>query len=425
MKVGITPSSLHGVVVIPAGKSEAQRVVAVALLCEGLTHVFNYPENDDSIAALRCARSLGAEIMQRGNEWVITGNPPQTAQVLSEITVLDCGESGLSARIFSSVAALYSTLIELTGRNGLNERPFKTLHEVFEQIGVEFSSNDGRLPLRIRGPMIPADVILDGSVSSQFVSGLLIAMSALPESRRIEVRGMQSFPYVKLTVEVLSHFGVEWSCDPSGVFLKQGGALTAAHIIVPGDWSSAATMLVAAALCASEGVVVEGVSMSSFHADRAVISLLDAAGIPTYIKANGIEVRAGNPTAFDFDFSDCPDLVPIAIVLAASSNGVCTLYNTSRLRFKESDRGRVMQMELRKAGVVVSLSENSILVNPARGMRADFNAHGDHRIAMALTLFALAHRGGTIEGAECVAKSYPNFFSDLVKLGSSLHFEGA
>jgi 3-phosphoshikimate 1-carboxyvinyltransferase len=417
MKVWISPSELKGHVIAPAGKSEAQRIVATSLLCEGPTFITRYPDNDDALAALSCAQAFGAEVKDFANVLMIEGNPGEILRKLPEKVLLDCEESGLTARLFSSIAALYSSIFEVTGGNSLSARPFDSFKEVFDQLGVGFSSNLGLLPLTIKGPIVPADVTVDGSVSSQFLSGLLIAFSALPDRRKIVVRQLSSVPYAMLTLDILKRFGVQWTFDNKGVFEKESGTLRATRIMVPGDWSSAATLLVAGSLCAVGGIEVAGIDLNSVHADKNIINLLDVAGIETHQTTDGLAVKKSTPAAFEFDFGDCPDLVPIAIVLAASSKGECTLKNTARLRYKESDRGMVMQHQLCRAGIEVMLFENCIKVKPTTPNFAHFSACGDHRIAMALSLFSMAHKGGSVDGAECIGKSYRDFFKDLIQLG--------
>ena len=424
MNVYISPSQLRGSLDVPAGKSEAQRMVAMATLCEGVSHIYNFPDNKDSAAALRCARALGALVQVVDTECTIRGNPQESAQMIGDV-VLDCGESGLASRLFACIAALYEKEIVVSGCGSLMSRPFDTLHSVFTSLKVDFSDDAGSLPLRIQGPIKSRDVIVDGSVSSQFVSGLLIALSAHRSTASVVVQSVSSQPYIHLTVELLRQFGVHWRCDDSSVYVKTDGHLHAARLQVPGDWSAAATMMVAAVLCADGEIELRGLNRNSVHADSAVMHLLAAADVPVRWSpdAAGVLVRKVKPKAFEFDFGDCPDLVPVAMVLAAASSGECKLLNTSRLRYKESNRAWVMQQELAKAGITVKVSENEIAVLPGIGRHAQFSSHGDHRVAMAMSIFAMANAGGTVVEASCVDKSYANFFDDLALLGASLKLE--
>jgi len=421
MKVRVEPSELKGRIMAPTGKSEAQRIVAAAVLCSEASYVTQYPDNDDAHAALSCAEFLGADVQAADVGLLIRGNPHETLRELPEKVILNCHESGLSARLFSCIAALYSSRFFITGRDSLSSRPFDSFQEVFDQLGVDFSSNEGLLPLEIHGPIVPANISLDGSISSQFLSGILIAFSALPESRRVVVRNLSSLPYVLLTLDILKKFGVSWSYDGKEVFEKELGALRATRISVPGDWSSAATLLVAGALCAPDGIEVVGIDINSLHADKSILQLLDVAGIRTHKISDGIRVKKTVPQSFEFDFGDCPDLVPIAMVLAASSTGDCILKNTSRLRYKESNRGEVMKQQLSKAGIEIIIFDNSIMVKPTTAKYADFSACGDHRIAMALTLFSMVNNGGSVDGVECIGKSYRDFFKDLRLLGALIY----
>ncbi|MFM7105886.1 MAG: hypothetical protein ACKOW8_10230, partial [Flavobacteriales bacterium] len=200
MKVNVLPSQLHGNLHIPAGKSEAQRMVAMATLCDGETLIDNFPVNDDCAAALRCAAALGAEVRVTNSAIVIKGNPYESLKKLTDPITLDCGESGLTSRLFTCIASLYAKDIRVTGRGSLMSRPFGTFHSVFPALGVDFTSDSGYLPLRIHGPMNDQDIAVDGSVSSQFISGLLIAMSAHHTTRRLVVHNLTSLPYIELTL---------------------------------------------------------------------------------------------------------------------------------------------------------------------------------------------------------------------------------
>jgi len=420
MKVSVAHSEVKGCVSPPGGKSEAQRIIAAAALCIGKTTVLNCPNNADTIAALRCAESLGCTVGFSSDALSIEGNPGELRTPLSEVTVLDCGESGLAARIFTNVAALYPKQITITGRDSLLGRPFHSFHSIFHSLDVAFSSQSGNLPLMVKGPLISKDVVVDGSISSQFVSGLKIALSSKSERRQILIEQLTSLPYVHLTMNILRDFGVNWSNHSGGIFVKEEGFLMPTRISVAADWSSASALLVAGALCSNEKLELLGLDMNSGHADRAILQILQIAGIRTELRGNLLCVFRGAPQAFDFDFSDCPDLVPVAMTLAASSKGRCKFWGTSRLRFKESDRAQTMKMELERAGVSVEVYDNHMVINPHLCNSANFFSHGDHRVAMAMTIFALANHGGTIFGADTVSKSYPNFFNDLISIGAHL-----
>ncbi|MFM7103990.1 MAG: 3-phosphoshikimate 1-carboxyvinyltransferase, partial [Flavobacteriales bacterium] len=285
--------------------------------------------------------------------------------------------------------------------------------------------DSGYLPLRIHGPMNDQDITVDGSVSSQFISGLLIAMSAHHSTRRLVVHGLTSLPYIELTLNLLQQFGVRWIQRTEGVFVKEEGSLSATQIHVPCDWSSAATMMVAAALCANDKIELLGLDRNSLHADKAALQLLAAAGVRSEWTSHDMSliIYRSKPRSFQFDFGDCPDLVPVAMVLASASNGECKFFNTSRLRFKESHRGLAMQEELGKAGITTKVLENEIIVQPGVGQAGCFSSHADHRIAMAMTLFAMAHQGGVVEPVDCVDKSYSQFFDYLTLLGAKVQVE--
>lgn len=416
MKVDVLPSVLAGRVSAPGSKSDAQRIVACALLARGVTTIHAFPDNDDCLAALQVAQDLGAVVTRRGSTVEIRGGFPQAfaSGIRNPKSGIDCGESGLASRMFASIAALSDAPIEVTGRSTLMQRPFDDLIAPLQQCGATVSSADGRLPLKVCGPLRGGAIEMNAGISSQFLTGLLMALSRANEPSTVRVRNLKSKPYIALTLQILAQFGVEIthsaSLDEFHVIPK---AMTGIEISVPGDWSGAAFLLVAAALCAEHGVVVDNLALDSAQADRAILEALQAAGVKMEIAAHEVKVWESEIRAFEFDASDCPDLFPPLVALAAFADGPCIIHGASRLIHKESNRAKVLQQEFAKANIRIVIREDEMKVYPSAVRRADISSHGDHRIAMAAAVLGLAGDHVTIRNAESVSKSFPSFFELL------------
>lgn len=414
MEQTITASTLQGTLQPPCSKSYAQRALAAALLAQGTTTLRNIEFCDDTRSAIRCIEALGAKVRRTGESTleIDGGFCPQS-------DLLPVGESGLATRLFTPIAALADTPITIQGEGSLLMRPMSMMFEPLKALGVKLRDGGGFLPIQVQGPMKGREVEVDGSISSQFITGLLIALASRPEEMTIRVKNPVSTPYIDITVDVIRRFGreIDHSEDYTEFYIPEGSGYQAADFAIEGDWSSAAVWLVGGALAGE--VRVENISALSLQADTAVCRALERAGVPITCEAEALTVSQAPLKAFEFDATQCPDLFPVLTALAASCEGTSRLIGTSRLEYKESNRAEVLQEEFSKLGVKIDISSEEdtmyITGGPIRGARC--SAHGDHRIAMALALAALRSSSPiTIEGAECVKKSYPTFFDDLEML---------
>jgi 3-phosphoshikimate 1-carboxyvinyltransferase len=422
MKVDVWPSLLQGSVEAPGSKSDAQRMVACALLARGTSIIHHFPVNDDCEAALQVAQDLGAIVSRKGASIEIKGGFPQAfiAGIRNAKEVVDCGESGLASRMFASIAALSDSPITITGKGSLMKRPFNDLLDTLKQCGVEVTSNEGQLPIVVQGPLKGGAIQLDATISSQFLTGLLIALSRASEPSIVDVVHLNSKPYIQLTMQVLEQFGVVVKSDDFKRFHISPKVLKATELAVPGDWSGAAFLLVAGALCAENGLLIDNLSMDSAQADRAVLDALNAAGVRMERLDSAVRVWQSEIHAFEFDATDCPDLFPPLTSLAAFANGVSIIKGVSRLVHKESNRAKVLQQEFAKAGIRIVLQGDEMKIYPSAIRSAQLNAHGDHRIAMAAAMLGIAGDHISISGAESVSKSFPGFFALLQSAGARI-----
>lgn len=432
MQVKISPSLIHGTVLAPVSKSAMQRACALALLYRGQTVIRNPGHSNDDKAALSIIKNLGANIETIDNATIeITGsalfNNEQTLQDdfnPDAQTSFSCGESGLSIRMFTPIAALTLKPLTITGSGSLLTRPMDFFNEILPQLGVATISNEGKLPLNIHGPLIPKDITVDGSLSSQFLTGLLIAFAkAAKEPVTITVINLKSKPYIDLTLQMMDHFGYKVINENYERFIIQPIMPASYPVIqytVEGDWSGAAFLLVAGAIAGK--IAVKGLDVFSAQADRSILQALMMSKAIISVTPQEITVEPGTLQPFHFDATDCPDLFPPLVTLAAYCQGTSVIEGVSRLVYKESNRALTLQQEFAKMGVVIKLQDDLMIIQGGEALKgAAMHSHHDHRIAMAAAVAALRATGDTtIEEADAINKSYPDFYEHLKKLGAVL-----
>jgi 3-phosphoshikimate 1-carboxyvinyltransferase len=422
MKVKIYPGQLKGAIQAPASKSSMQRACAAALLSKGTTLIENPGHSNDDKAALDIIQRLGAQVQEDKGNWKVEshGVHPTTNEI-------NCGESGLSIRMFTPLVALSGEQITIKGTGSLVNRPMDFFDEILPMLGVNIVSDKGKLPLKVQGPLQPATIEVDGSLSSQFLTGLLLAYaSADATDVAIRVKDLKSKPYIDLTLDVMRQFGFKMPTNRNYeefYFGKEslGANASSAHIYtVEGDWSGGAFLLVAGAVCGP--ITVRGLDLGSTQADKAIIDALMAANAGIAMEAKGIRLHPAEMSAFDFDATDCPDLFPPLVALAAYCTGTTKIKGVGRLAHKESNRGITLQEEFGKMGVSIVLDGDYMNILGGAGVRgAEVHSHHDHRIAMACAVAALKANGATVlhEG-DAVKKSYPDFYEDLKMLGAEI-----
>lgn len=413
MNVTILPAPVSGNVTANPSKSAMQRAVAAALLAKGTTVIRNPGLSNDCLAALEVAENLGAMVKRVGEEIHITSNG-----VKPFYDEINCGESGLGIRMFTPIAALAETPITINGHGSLVTRPMHFFEEVLPQLGVEIKSRDGKLPLEIKGPLQAKNITIDGSLSSQFLTGLLMAFGSVADKASITVKDLKSKPYIALTLQLMELFGVKVRNENFETFHFDGPQqYKAVEYTVEGDWSGAAFLLVAAAVAGK--AEVQHLNTHSAQSDKVIMEALEKAGADILPGVYTIIVQKNGLKAFELDATDCPDLFPPLVALAANCDGVTKIKGVSRLAHKESDRGITLQEEFGKMGIRIDLDGDYMHVHGGTGIKgAAVHSHNDHRIAMACAVAALNASGAvTIENAEAINKSYPEFYDHLELLG--------
>ncbi|CAD7772955.1 3-phosphoshikimate 1-carboxyvinyltransferase [Candidatus Methanoperedenaceae archaeon GB37] len=421
MDVRVSSSRLEGVVNAPPSKSYTHRAVAIASLARR-TRVLDPLISDDTRSTMHVARMLGAEVERLEDHIQVIGTQ---GEISTPDNVVDVGNSGTTLRIMTAVSALASGAVVLTGDASIRRRPNNPLLVALNDLGADaFSTrNNGMAPLVVRGKLRGGKTFIDGSVSSQFITGLLIACPFAERDTEIVVRGtLKSRPYVEITLEMLRRAGVEITVE-EGVNLRfrvEGGQnMHVSEYQVPGDFSSASYLLAAGALF---GEVTVTNMYPTAQGDSLIIQILEEMGADIRWNKNKgvVRVRESELTGCVIDVGETPDLLPTLAVLGALAEGTTRIENAKHVRYKETDRVHAMARELTKMGAIVKEEEESLTIKGSKLHGAKLDGWGDHRIVMALTLAGIAAGNTTISTAESVKISYPNFFEDMRRLGASI-----
>lgn len=407
----IPPFRYNTSLMAPASKSYLQRAIAIASLCDDTCTIRNFYPSKDALAALSVAEGLGAIIQNRYDTLTIKKGGFSTGDV-----IINCQESGLSARMFSPIAAIYNRKTTIVGEGSLLSRPMDMVENALRQFGVKTNSNEGRLPLLIHGPLQPGEAFIDGSESSQLLTGLLIALPTLNRDSILCVENLKSIPYVQMTLDLLQEFGVRVHHEDFQMFHIQGNQKPVSRdYFVEGDWSGASFHLVGGAI--SGQVEVQGLNTSSAQADRAIVGALQACGAQVTFYGDSVKVKKHHLKAFQFDATHCPDLFPPLAVLAASCSGISEIKGVIRLKYKESNRALSLQTEFAKLNIPVEIDGDIMRISGARVQGAMVDSNNDHRIAMACAILACqSSEPIVIENKSAVNKSYPTFFEELHRI---------
>lgn len=415
----VKPSHLDGHLNVPGSKSFMQRACVLSLLRNSITTIENPSFSDDDKAVMNIIEQLGAKIELQNGGIQIVGN--------SQINFsgeLNCGESGLALRMLVPVVATGGGRVVFSGKETLSRRPVGFFDEVLPQLGVSIKTSGGFLPLEISGTIHPRDIKVDGSLSSQFVTGLLFAYChAAAPGTKIRVSNAVSKPYIDLSVEMLHAFGYKVLHTLNDEF-EVGGKVCEdgpLHVINPGDWSSASFLLVAGAIAGN--VKLSGLQMEPAQGDRAILDVLKLAGAHVSINERMVgTMKSDSLKAFSYDATHTPDLFPALVALAIFCDGTSDITGANRLLHKESNRCDALVEVFTALGAKVWHAGNSIRIEGGHQLKhAVVDSFGDHRIAMAAAVAALgATDQVVIKGAESVSKSYPAFFQDIISIGAEV-----
>ncbi|WP_455139572.1 3-phosphoshikimate 1-carboxyvinyltransferase [Thermophilibacter sp.] len=438
MNVTVQPGPLTGEVRAPSSKSEAHRLLICAALAPGTTDIDCTSTSDDIDATIGCLEALGARVARTRRGFRVVPVPGTSASDNRpegrRDALLDCGESGSTLRFLLPVAAALGCGARLTGHGRLPQRPLSPLYEQLQAHGAELSPQ-GVMPLVVGGRARAGRYALPGDVSSQYVSGLLMAAPLMGGPVEVLVREpIESRPYIDITVRALASFGVEVSESaaraavgaPARSFVASAprGLTSPGTVSVGGDWSGAAFWLAAGAL-AGDGVAVSGLDLGSAQGDRQVLAALALLGARVLRSPEGAACAPDHLRAHDLSVASCPDLVPPLAAVAALAEGVTRIRGAERLRLKESDRLETISAAINALGGHATVVDDGLDIEGVSELAGGtVDAAGDHRIAMMAAVLACRCASPvTIVGAECVSKSYPAFFEDCAALGGSVRKE--
>lgn len=410
MRLKVYPArGLEGAVEAPPSKSYTHRALFAALLAEGVSRLENTLVSGDTSASLHAVRRLGARVSRDWNVEGTAGRPRSPPWIY-------CRGSGTTMRIAAAVSALTPGPVTLYGDRSLNRRPMAPLISALERLGAEVLSRGGRPPLAVKGPLRGGETEVDGSISSQFVTALLMVGPVVGVAVRVS-GGLRSAPYIDVTLRVLEAFGARYEREGYRFFRVEPAGLRAARFRVPGDYSSAAFMLAAGALAGR--VAVRGLDPEDVQGDRLIVDALKTMGAKVWVGDGVIEAEsAGNLDPIEIDCTHTPDLVPVLAALAAHAKGVSRIAGVAHLVYKESNRLEALSHNLQRLGVEVRIGSDELVVRGGEVRGGVVDSFGDHRIAMAMAIAGLRARGPVeVRGAHKIPDSYPQFVDHLRSIG--------
>lgn len=416
MKAKITPSSIKcRSIQIPPSKSMAHRAIVCASLADGRSVITNVDYSVDIQTTINGMRKLGAQITELQDSVIIDGISSFENVIDTEI---ECNESGSTLRFFIPIFSLTGKQITFTGSKRLMERPQNVYQEIFSKQGLSFSQEDGEII--INGKLKSQEYKVKGNISSQFISGLCFILPLLKGDSVIRIEApFESKSYVDLTLQMMNSFGIKAEFSDDCTIKIQGNQkYKAVDMRVESDYSQLGFFAVLGALQGPLDCL--GLNVDSLQGDKEIIDILAKMDTKIEIIENGYRVHKANLKGTIIDLNNCPDLGPILTTCSTFAEGETTMINAARLRIKESDRIKAMEDELKKCGIQISSTHDTVTVfGPSEWNTSEIlHGHNDHRIVMALAIGATVAKDSiVIDDAQSIRKSYPNFFKDLIKLG--------
>ncbi|MGM0649977.1 MAG: 3-phosphoshikimate 1-carboxyvinyltransferase [Bacteroidota bacterium] len=412
----ISHGELNGAIEPPASKSYVQRFLAASVLAKGECIIKRPGHAEDVMATLSVAQRLGLSVntMKNGDlKLRPDGNFPGGE--------LFCKESGLCARMFAPVAALYGKDYSINAYCSMQRRNLDYDFKQLEQFGVKVKPDKNKLPVYFSGKLQAANTHLDAGRTSQLLSGLLLALPLCEGDSHLHLDKIVSKPYVDMTISLMHDFGVEVETGKLEYHIPGRQSYLPVEKEAETDWSAAANFMVAGALCGE--CEIKNLSMDTHQADKIVLEVFDEAGINyEFTKQNSVIVKQSVPSAFSLDLTDAPDLFPALVPLACAAKSPCRFTNLKRLHHKESNRLEAIVSEYRKIGARFEFpGEDEILVHPAKLHYADVNSWKDHRVIMSLVIAGIANEGLMIHDTAHVSKSFPGFFEAIKSLNGKYY----
>ncbi len=413
MTVIIAQGNLRGEARVPSSKSAAHRAIIAAAIAKGESRIYGVSECDDITATLRAITALGATAEYDGDCVTVRG-----IEMPSKSAIIDCGESGSTLRFMIPIAAAFGVNATFIGHGRLPKRPIDDIVNALKPLGISFKSKgEYNLPLEIRGKLGTSEIRIAGNVSSQYLTGALFAQSVHGGKVTLTTE-LQSAAYVDMTCDMINKFGGHVNTNDTCYDVT--GGLSSLKMHAEGDWSAAAFFCEMAALGGE--ITLTGLDPESHQGDKECINIFRKIGADISLTNGVYRMRKGTLNAIDMDAGNIPDMVPAVAVTLAFAHGKSTIYNAARLRIKESDRLLAVSQNLSKMGIDTELYDDRLIIYGGIPRQAQIDSVGDHRIAMAFASAAPFVQGGlVIDGAESVAKSFPDYFKVLHSIGGDTH----
>jgi 3-phosphoshikimate 1-carboxyvinyltransferase len=418
MKCSVEKSELSGIISCPPNKSYTHRAIFLASLAKGKSTIRNVLLSRDTIATINACKIFGAKIVTSDSTLIIDSSG-DVSPMRSEI---DASNSGTTIRISAAIASLSDRQITLTGDSSLRKRPMQPLLDALEKIGAKCTSTNGTPPITVKGRIMGGDTIISGSVSSQFISALLIAAPKTEKGITLQIEGeVVSKPYLDATISIMKKFGVVVNViAPYKKFVIPKQDYRSIDFAVPPDFSSVALLLSATVLVGKD-MEVSAPRGDLPQGDKEMLSFLEKLGVQVSMN-DTIKVKAPSLLRGGrFDLSNTPDLLPPMAILALKTSRPIELYNVKHARFKETDRIAILAQELPKLGIKVTEKEDGLILDALNVVKkADLNSADDHRLFMAFCIAGMFVGGCTVTDAESVDVSYPTFIEEMRRIGAKI-----
>ena len=422
MNCRVEKSEISGKIACPSNKSYTHRAIFLASLAIDKSIIKNILRSGDTNATINACKNFGVEIKDVGDDITVT-----SASVLKlQSNTIDAANSGTTIRIATAISALANDKIVLTGDSSLKKRPMQPLLDALESLGAKCSSSNGNPPISVSGEIKGGEVKIPGNISSQFISALMITAPKLENGLILNIQGkLVSKPYIDATITMMKKFGVEVETKtPYKKYIIPEQNYKATTLTIPSDFSSLALLLSAAVLL-GEDLTIQISTGSMPQADEAIIDILEIMGVVITLDKNTIKIKS--PEKLDggkFDLSNNPDLIPAIAILALKTSKPIKIFNVEHARYKETDRIAIIARELTKLGIKVVEKKDGLILNNSDNLTgADLNSENDHRLFMAFCIAGMYVGNCTISDPESVDISYPDFISEMKRIGCKIFLD--
>ena len=422
MKCRVEKSEIDGSIECPANKSYTHRAIFLASLAIDKSIIKNILRSGDTNATINTCKNFGVEIKDVGNDITVTS----ANELKIHSNTIDAANSGTTIRIAAAIASLANDKITLTGDSSLKKRPMQPLLDALESLGAQCTSSNGSPPISVKGRIKGGEVKIPGNISSQFISALMITAPKLENGLVININSkLVSKPYIDATISIMKKFGVDVETKtPYKKYIIPEQNYKATTITIPSDFSSLALLLVAAVLL-GENLTIKASTGSMPQADEAIVDILEMMGVIITLNKNTIKIKS--PEKLDggkFDLSNSPDLIPAIAILSLKASKPIEIFNVEHARYKETDRIAIIARELSKLGIKIEEKKDGLILNNSNSLTsANLNSENDHRLFMAFCIAGMYVGNCTISHPESVEISYPNFISEMKRIGCKIFLD--